>query len=143
MTSVVERRARIVRVRQMEHRAARAKLATAEAALANLDRIAGRLSGLRASLKPDAERTTGLALKSMAEMALRLEAAQCDLAAPMEGAQHNRIRSIAERAAAKTREEGAEKLREQALRLETYEQSRRADANRPFRKRQPALGGDK
>lgn len=143
MTSLAERRARIVRVRQMEHRVARAKLATAEAALANLGRIAGRLSGLRASLKPDTARTTGLALKSMAEMALRLEAAQHDLAAPIEGAQHNRVRSIAERAAAKTREEGAEKLRERALRSETYEQARRADANRPFRKRPSNLGTGK
>lgn len=141
MTSLAERRARIVRVRQMEHRVARAKLATAEAALSNLDRIASRLSGLRASLKPDAERTDGLALKSMAEMALRLEAAQCDLVAPIKGAQHNRVRSIAERSAAKTREEGAEKLRERALRSEAYEQARRADANRPFRKRQLTFGG--
>jgi hypothetical protein len=39
----------IVRVRQMEHRVARAKLAAAEAALANLDRISGvfRVSGHR------------------------------------------------------------------------------------------------
>jgi len=140
MTGLAERRARIVRVRQMEHRVARAKLATAEAALANLDRIAERLSGLRTSLKPDAERTTGLALKSMAEMALRLEDAQCDLAAPIKGARHNRVRSMAERLAAKTREEGAEKLRERALRIELYEQTRRADANRPFRKRPSTLG---
>ena len=125
----------------MEHRVARARLATAEAALANLDRISGRLSGLRASLKPDAERTTGLALKSMAEMALRLETAQIDLASPIDNAQHNRVRSIAARAFAKSREDGAEKLRDRALRVETYEQTRRADANRPFRKRVSALGG--
>ncbi|MBK6298227.1 MAG: hypothetical protein IPF48_09830 [Sphingomonadales bacterium] len=143
MTNLAERRSRIVRVRQMEHRVARAKLATAEAALANLDRISGRLSGLRASLKPDAERTTGLALKSMAEMALRLDTAQNDLAAPIRGAEHDRVRSIAERLAAKTREEGAEKLREQAMRSESYEQTRRADANRPFRKRPSPLGGVK
>ena len=143
MTNLAERRSRIVRVRQMEHRVARAKLATAEAALANLDRISGRLSGLRASLKPDAERTTGLALKSMAEMALRLDTAQNDLAAPIRGAEHDRVRSIGERLAAKTREEGAEKLREQAMRSENYEQTRRADANRPFRKRPSPLGGVK
>ena len=143
MTSLAERRSRIVRVRQMEHRVARAKLASAEAALANLDRISGRISGLRASLKPDAERTTGLALKSMAEMALRLDAAKGDLAAPIRGAEHERVRSIAERLAAKTREEGAEKLREQALRSESNEQTRRADANRPFRKRPSTLGGAK
>lgn len=63
MTGLAERRARIVRVRQMEHRVARAKLATAEAALANLDRIAERLNGLRTSLRPDAEQTTGLCCK--------------------------------------------------------------------------------
>lgn len=143
MTNLAERRSRIVRVRQMEHRVARAKLANAEAALANLDRISGRISGLRASLKPDAERTTGLALKSMAEMALRLDAAQSDLAAPIRGAEHDRVRSIAERLAAKSREEGAEKLREKALRTEIYEQTRRADANRPFRKRPTSLGGTK
>lgn len=141
MTSLAQRRARILRVRQMEHRVARVRLATAEATLANLDRISGRLSGLRASLKPDAERTSGLALKAMAEMALRLESAQTDLAAPIGNAENNRVRSIAERVFAKGREEGAEKLHNRAVRTETYEQNRRADANRPFRKRVPALGG--
>lgn len=141
MTSLAQRRARILRVRQMEHRVARVRLATAEATLANLDRISGRLSGLRASLKPDAERTSGLALKAMAEMALRLESAQTDLAAPIGNAENNRVRSIAERVFAKGREEGAEKLHSRAVRTETYEQNRRADANRPFRKRVPALGG--
>jgi hypothetical protein len=125
----------------MEHRVARVRLATAEATLANLDRISGRLSGLRASLKPDADRTSGLALKAMAEMALRLESAQTDLAAPIGNAENNRVRSIAERVFAKGREEGAEKLHNRAVRTETYEQNRRADANRPFRKRVPALGG--
>ncbi len=141
MTSLAQRRARILRVRQMEHRVARVRLATAEATLANLDRISGRLSGLRASLKPDADRTSGLALKAMAEMALRLESAQTDLAAPIGNAENNRVRSIAERVFAKGREEGAEKLHNRAVRTETYEQNRRADANRPFRKRVPALGG--
>ncbi len=143
MSNLAERRSRIVRVRQMEHRVARAKLATAEATLANLDRISGRISGLRASLRPEAEQTTGLALKSMAEMALRLDSAQCDLAAPIRGAEHDRVRSMAERLAAKSREEGAEKLREKAQRTEIREQALRADANRPFRKRPSTLGGGK
>ncbi len=143
MTNLSERRARILRVRQLEHRVARAKLANAEATLANLDRISERLSGLRASLKPNAERTNGLALKAMAEMAIRLESAQMDLAAPIEGAQHHRVRSIADRAFAKNREQGAEKLHDRALRMEVYEQTRRADANRPFRKRNSTLGSVK
>ena len=140
MTNLSQKRARIVRVRHLEHRVARAKLATAEATLANLDRISNRLSILRATLKPDAEFTNGLALKAMAEMAGRLEVAQADLAAPIEGAKHNRVRSITERTFAKSREQGAEKLRDRAIRLETSEQARRADANRPFRKRISALG---
>jgi hypothetical protein len=140
MTSLSQKRARIVRVRHLEHRIARARLATAEATLANLDRISQRLSNLRATLKPDAEFTNGLALKAMAEMAGRLEVAQADLAAPIEGAKHNRVRSIAERTFAKSREQGAEKLRDRAERLETYQQAIRADANRPFRKRNSSLG---
>lgn len=143
MTNLSERRSRILRVRQLEHSVARAKLANAEATLSNLDRISERLSNLRASLKPETERTNGLALKSMAEMAIRLERAQTDLAAPILGAQHNRVRSMAERAFAKNREQGAEKLRDRALRLEIYEQTRRADANRPFRKRDSVLGDAK
>lgn len=143
MMTLTDRRSRIVRVRQMEHRVARAKLATAEAALANLDRISVRISSLRATLKPNAERTTGLALKSMAEMALRLDAAQSDLAAPIRGAKHERTRSMADRLAAKSREDGAEKLREKALHAETVEEARRADANRPFRKRPSTFGGAK
>lgn len=143
MTSLSQKRERILRVRHLEHRVARAKLANAEAALANLDRISERLSSLRATLKPDAEFTNGLALKAMAEMAGRLDAAQSDLAAPIEGARHTRVRSITERTFAKSREQGAEKLRDRALHLETYEQAKRSDANRPFRKRSTALGGAK
>ncbi len=143
MTSLSQKRERILRVRHLEHRVARAKLANAEAALANLDRISERLSSLRATLKPDAEFTNGLALKAMAEMAGRLDAAQSDLAAPIEGARHTRVRSITERTFAKSREQGAEKLRDRALQLETYEQAKRSDANRPFRKRSTALGGAK
>lgn len=141
MSGLAERRARILKIRQLEHRVARARLANAEATLANLDRISGRLSGLRASLKPAAERTDGLTLKAMAEMAIRLEKAQGDLAAPIDDAEHKRARSLAERAYAKTREDGAEKLHDRALRSETHEQALRADANRPFRKRAPAFGG--
>jgi hypothetical protein len=143
MTNLSHKRARILRVRHLEHRVARAKLATAEAALANLGRISERLSILRATLKPDAEFTNGLALKAMAEMAGRLEVAQADLAAPIAGAKHNRVRSINERTFAKNREQGAEKLHDRAVRLETSEQARRADANRPFRKRSSALGETK
>lgn len=142
MSGVAQRRARILRVRQLEHRVATARLASAEATLANLDRIKGRLSNLRASLKPNAERTDGQALKAMAEMAIRLEKAQGDLAAPIGDAERKRAHSMAERAYAKTREDGAEKLHSRAVRSENYEQALRADANRPFRKR-PALGGKK
>jgi hypothetical protein len=76
-------------------------------------------------------------------MAGRLEIAQADLAAPIAGAKHNRVRSINERTFAKNREQGAEKLHDRAVRLETSEQARRADANRPFRKRSSALGETK
>lgn len=140
MTGLASRRARILKVRQMEHKVARARLAGAEAALANLDRISTRLSGLRASLKPDAKHSNGLALKAMAEMAIRLESAQGELAAPIGAAEHNRSRFMAERVFAKSREDGAEKMHSRALVVENYEQTRRADANRPFRKRAP-MGG--
>lgn len=141
MSGLAQRRARVLRIRQLEHRVASAKLATAEAAVANLDRISGRLSALRASLKPATDRTDGITLKAMSEMAIRLEKAQGDLAAPMDAAAHKRALSQAERAYAKTREDGAEKLHGRAVRSETYEQALRADANRPFRKRTPAFGG--
>jgi hypothetical protein len=141
MSGLAQRRARVLRVRQLEHRVASARLATAEAAVANLDRISGRLAALRASLRPATDRTDGVTLKAMAEMAIRLEKAQGDLAAPINAAAHKRALSQAERSYAKSREDGAEKLHGRAVRSETYEQALRADANRPFRKRAPVFGG--
>jgi hypothetical protein len=64
MTGLATRRARIVRVREMEHRLAHAQLRVADAALDELNGISARIAALRSALNPACGYTNGLELKS-------------------------------------------------------------------------------
>jgi hypothetical protein len=140
MTSRSARRARILRVRQLEHRLATAKLRSADAALGNLHNISERIAVLHASLRPEGDKTSGLELKALFEMSARLDSARSDLAVPIAQAEENRDQFDRLRQAARLREDGAAKLRDQAVQVEASETALRSDANRPARrltKREP------
>lgn len=140
MTALAQRRARILRVRAIEHRVAAARLAQADAAVANLDRISGRLATLRRSLTTTSGRTSGLALNAMAEMSHRLEIATVSLVTPTSDAERARARVSGERLKARQREESAGRLHERAFREENETREVRALADRPHRKRKPLIG---
>ena len=65
MTGTTARRARLLRLRTIEHRIAKAKLARADATLVNLERIAGRIAALKNGLGAGVGGTSGMALKAM------------------------------------------------------------------------------
>lgn len=135
MTSTTARRARLLRLRTIEHRVAKAKLARADATLTNLSRIAARIAGLREGLGTAVGGTSGMGLKAIAEMSARLDAAQIGMSAPIDEAEARRAEYSALRIAAQQKEDSAEKLHDKAATSEAAARILRADANRPHRKR--------
>jgi hypothetical protein len=135
MTRTTACRARLLRLRTIEHRIAQAKLARADAALLNLERISGRIAALKNGLGAGEGRTSGMALKAMTEMATRLDAAHCGMIAPIGEAQARRAEFYALRITAQQKEESAAKLHVKAATSEAAMRTLRADANRPHRKR--------
>ena len=135
MTGTTARRARLLRLRSIQHRIAVAKLARADANVANLARIAQRIAGLKAGLGADAGATTGMSLMAMTEMAIRLDTARAGIAAPISEAEARRAEFNALRIRAHQRQESAAKLHDKAATSEAAAQDLRADANRPHRKR--------
>jgi hypothetical protein len=73
MTSLADRRARIARVRRVQHLQAVGAAAVAEGKLVQLEGNAQRLQGLRNSLSGEAGRTNGAALGNTSELAMRLD----------------------------------------------------------------------
>ncbi len=139
MTSTTARRARILRLRTIEHRIAKAKLARADATLANLERIARRIATLKDGLGAGLGGTSGIGLKAMAEMSARLDAARAGMTAPINEAEARRAEFNALRIAASHKEDGAAKLHGKAAISEAAARDLRADANRPHRKRSSLL----
>ncbi len=139
MTGTTARRARLLRLRTIEHRIAKAKLARADATLVNLERIAGRIAALKNGLGAGVGGTSGMALKAMTEMSIRLDAAQIGMTAPIDEAEARRAEFNALRIAAQHKEDGAGKLHDKAATSEASMRDLRADANRPFRKRNAFL----
>ncbi len=134
MSAVSIRRSRILRVRQLEHRLATAKLRSADAALRNLRDIAQRIAALESSLSPGGDKTSGLELKALFEMSARLESARNGLAMPIAQAEESRDQFDRLRQTARLREDGAAKLRDKAAHDEANASTLRADANRPARR---------
>jgi hypothetical protein len=140
MTSKSTRRARIMKVRAIEHRAASSRLVSADAAAANLLRISDRLGALRKSLVAKHGQTLGLALIASAELSHRLEAAALSLVQPISDADRACARIRGERLVARRHEDGASMLHERAVRVEAQLADERESAARPFRKQITRLG---
>jgi hypothetical protein len=139
MSVAANRMKRILRVRAIEHRIAQMRLAEANNRLHSLARIGERIEALRARAGTDAGLTDGLSLKSVGEMAMRLEVAQRDMIAPVAAASARRSALDTERGAAWAREERAARLHQRASDHEEKSQEQRADANRPARRNAPPL----
>jgi hypothetical protein len=132
MTRLSHRCARILRVRTVEHRVATARAAAAEKRIGDLLGVAQRIADLRTSLRPDVGVTNGQALNAMAEMKMRLERAEGDLVRPIRQAEAHRDQATLARLLARTREDGAGRLRDKTAIGEEKAATLRAQAGNPF-----------
>lgn len=131
MTGLSQRRARILRVRAIEHRAAAARQSAADKKIADLLGVARRLGDLRDSLIPTMGPSAGAALQAMNELQSRLADAESSLAQPIRHARELREHAWSVRIAAHGRELGADRLHSKARAQEEYHSALRQDANRP------------
>ena len=134
MSSNASRYQRILRVRAVEHRIAQQRLADADRRLQTLKQIADRIDALRVQASSGTGIVDGQVLKSLGEMAARLERAGADLATPMAAAFDHLSNMDSKRGAAWAREESAIRLLQRSVEDELHESERRADANRPARR---------
>lgn len=134
MSRLSQRATRIVRVRAIEHRVAATRQAAAERRIGELLGIASRLSTLRSGLRIGEGSTDGQALKAMSEMLIRLRRAERELARPISQAEAHHQHASAVRLAARSREDGAERLRDKAAIAEESAAALREDSNRISRK---------
>jgi len=141
MSPVTRQRARIARVRHIQHDLAAAEAARAKDKVDALEMSADHLSRLRAELTPGLGVTTGATMGSVGELALRIEKAREGLARTITSA-----RGVAEakdkvRLAARIQQESADKLKDKAAAADEAREDRRLAASIRPRVR-PARQGD-
>ena len=134
MNATASRYQRVLRVRAVEHRIAQQQLADADRRLQSLKQIADRIDALRTQASVGTGTVDGQLLKSLGEMAARLERAGADLAMPMAAAFDHHSVMDSKRGAAWAREESAIRLLQRSVEDELAQSERRADANRPARR---------
>ncbi len=134
MTRLSDRRERIVRVRALEHRLAAVRQTAAEKRIMDLLGVARRLGDLRANLINSVGPTSGASLQAVSELQGRLGRAESELSQPIKMAELHAEEATSARLRARSREDGAQRLRERDAAKEGYAQAIRADANRPFRR---------
>ena len=134
MSATASRYQRVLRVRAVEHRIAQQRLADADRRLQSLKQIADRIDALRTQASAGTGVAHGQVLKSLGEMAARLERAGADLAMPLAAAFDHQNAMHSKRSAAWAREESAIRLLQRSIEDELADSERRADANRPVRR---------
>jgi hypothetical protein len=141
MKALVAKRARITRVRDVQHRLAMTAAASAEAHVANLETNAAKLASMRDSLTVPTGPTTGAALQNRGELAQRLDTARHGLSDAIVSARAAAEQKIAERLEARQRQESAAKLDARAVQaLSAWTEARMAAAFRPKGPRNTDLG---
>ncbi|HWL47578.1 MAG TPA: hypothetical protein VNQ31_07665 [Sphingomonadaceae bacterium] len=138
MTSLVDRRRRIVRVRRVQHLQAAAEAARAEGKVVSLEASAARLAALRMSLGLAPGTVSGAALSNVGELAMRLDSVREGLTDAIVSARASAEQFAALRLEARIRQESAEKLGEQAEAALIEQRERRAPGGS---RRRPTIGG--
>lgn len=132
MRALVARRARITRVRDVQHRLAMSAAASAEAQVATLETNAAKLAAMRDSLAVPAGPTTGAILQNRGELAQRLDKARDGLSDAIISARAAAQQKVAERLEARQRQESAARLDARAVQaLQQWTENRMATAFRP------------
>lgn len=139
MNARTARRKRIIRVRTVEHQMAEANLARANGELASLVELSKRLETLRADLAMAKGEVAGRALNTIGELGMRLDMAKENLVAPLVNASSRRDQAGVVAQSAMVKEESAVRLYERSRLSDVRELERRADANRPHRRRAMSL----
>ena len=139
--SAVAQRARIARVRRLQHNLAAAAAAKAKGHVQSLELSSSRLKQIREGLAAEPGLTSGASLASRGELAMRLESARNGLGRTIEGARAAARLRETERLGARRDQEGAEKLEHRATQAAASAADARASAS--FRPRiKNRHGGD-
>lgn len=115
MKALAQRRARITRVREVQHLQAVSEAATAQGKVVQLENNAARLVALRMSLTLEPGITSGSALGHSGEMGLRLDTVRHGLTDAIVGAKAVAHSRLIERTEADIRRESAERLQQRAV----------------------------
>ena len=116
MNGIVRQRARLARVRRIQHGLAASQAAAAAGRVQFLEMNSDRLRRMRSELQPIEGPTDGGAMARMGELAMRLDAARHGLSATIESARGAALAREAERRAARRDQESAERLEQAAVR---------------------------
>jgi hypothetical protein len=115
MKALAERRARITRVREVQHLHAVGEAAAAEGKVVQLEGNAARLAALRMSLTLAPGLTNGASLGNAGEMGLRLDTVRHGLTDAIGAAKAVATARVKDRTAADIRRESAERLESRAV----------------------------
>ena len=117
MNGLVRQRARLARVRRIQHGLAATVAAQAAGRVQMLETSRERLLQMRSELRPTEGPTTGAAMARMGELAMRLDSARYNLGPTIDSARSAAAARETERRAARRDQESAEKLEAAALRV--------------------------
>ena len=115
MTRAVRQRARIARVRRLQHVLAAGAAAEAAGEVQEIETSRTRLGQMRSELRPAEGLTDGAGLARMGELAMRLDAARFGLGRSLDAARGVARAREGERLAARRDQESAERLEQAAL----------------------------
>jgi len=115
MKALADRRARITRVREVQHLRAVSEAAAAEGKVVQLEGNAARLAALRMSLTLSPGMTSGASLGNAGEMGLRLDTVRHGLSDAIGAAKAVALARINDRRDADIRRESAERLENRAV----------------------------
>ena len=115
MKALAQRRARITRVREVQHLHAIGEAATAEGKVAQLENNSARLAALRMSLSIATGVTSGAQLGNAGEMGLRLDTVRHGLFDAIGAAKSIALARASDRRDADIRRESAERLEHRAV----------------------------
>lgn len=117
MNGLVRQRARLARVRRIQHGLAATVAAQAAGRVQMLETSRERLRQMRSELRPVEGATTGAAMARMGELAMRLDSARYSLGPTIDSARSAAAARETERRAARRDQESAEKLEAAASRV--------------------------
>lgn len=134
MKAVIEKRARIAKIRTIEKRIAEIALARAGRDLKHIESIVERLAGLKSGLGIAEGETTAASLASRFETRLRLANASRATAAPLADAIRRQSQKQNAAMSAQQKADGADKLLQRSSDASDRTTAIRADANRIARR---------